>query len=152
MEYSRRRHPYICFYLVCCQNQSAVPFRRRYPCLVFFPTVFLIVPFKLYLTQSVNGNRSYSINFSDVQFLIWEKFLWSPPVLIHYEIWGLRSVSTAGWKKTTQHSGQRTREKRYNWVTEGRLGANILINIGLSSSLSPSLSLSTFKLSTQLEV
>ena len=107
----------------------------------FPPTVFLIVPFKLYLTQSVNGNRSYSINFSDVQFLIWEKFLWSPPVLIHYEIWGLRSVSTAGWKKTTQHSGQRTREKRYNWVTEGRLGANILINIGLSSSLSPSLSL-----------
>ena len=52
--------------------------------ILFFSTVFLLVPFKLYLTQSVNGNRSYSINFSDVQFLISEKFLWSPPVLIHY--------------------------------------------------------------------
>ena len=44
------------------------------------------------------------------------------------EMWALRSVSTAGWRKTNTLT-------RDNWVTEGRLSSTPLMNIGLLSCL-----------------
>ena len=50
-------------------------------------------------------------------------------------------VSTAGAEQLKHYSHQRD-----NWVTEGRRGSTLLVNIGLLSAVS------TFKLSSQLEV